>query len=77
MQGIRHTHGDQARIEPREVLPVASIDVDVLAVHGDERSLEEISKGRSAVPGRIRTGSLQETSADPLKCDHDGFEKSR
>ena len=45
MQGIRHTHGDQARIEPREVLSVVLSDVDVLAVHGDERSHEEISKG--------------------------------
>ena len=77
MQGICHTHGDQARMEPREVLPVVSSDVDVLAVHGDERSHEEISKGISAIPGINRTGSLQETSADPSKCDHDRLEKSR
>ena len=77
MQGIRHTHGDQARMEPREVLPVVSSDVDVLAVHGDERLHEEISKGISTVPGRNWTGSLQETSADPSKCDQEKLEKSR
>ena len=76
MQGVCHTHRDQARMEPREVLPVVSSDVDVLAVHGDERSNEEISKGISTVPGRNRTGSLQETSADPSKRDHDRLEKS-
>ena len=64
-------------MEPREVLPVVSSDVDVLAVHGDERSHEEISKGISTVPGRNRTGSLQGTSVDPSKCDHDRLEKSR
>ena len=31
----------------------------------------------STVPGRNRTGSLQETLADPSKCDHDRLEKSR
>ena len=77
MQGIRHTDGSQARMEPHKVLSVVSSDVDVLAVHGDERSHEEISKGISTVPGRDRTASLQETSADPSKCDHDKLEKSR
>ena len=77
MQGIRHTHGDQARMEPREVLPVVSGDVDVLAVHGDERSHEEISKGMLTVLGRNRTGSLHEIFVDLSKCDHDRLEKSR
>ena len=76
MQVIRHTDGSLARMEPHKVLSVVSSDVDVLAVHGDERSHEEISKGISTVPGRDRTGSLQKTSADPSKCDHDGVEKS-
>ena len=76
MQGIRHTDGNQARMEPHKVLSVVSSDVDVLTVHGDERSHEEISKGISTVPGRDRTGSLQKTSAGPSKCDHDGVEKS-
>ena len=61
----------------QKVLSVVSSDVDVLAVHGDERSHEEISKGISTVPGRDRTASLQETSADPSKCVHDRLEKSR
>ena len=75
MQGIRHTDGSQARMELHKVLSVVSSDVDVLAVHGDERSHEEISKGISTIPGRDRTGSLQETSADPSKCNHDRLEK--
>ena len=76
MQGIRHTDGSQARMEPHKVLPVVSSDVDSLVVYGDERSYEEISKGISTVPGRDRTGSLEKTSADPPKCDHDVVEKS-
>ena len=69
--------GSQARMEPHKVLSVVLSDVDVLAVHGDERSHEEISKGISTVPGRDRNGSLQKTSADPSKCDHDRLEKRR
>ena len=76
MQGICHTDRTQARVEPHNVLPVVSSDVDILVVCGDERSYEEISKGISTVLGRDRTGSLQKTSADPSKCDHDGVEKS-
>ena len=45
-------------------------------LHGNEGSYEEISKGISTVPGRDRTGSFQETSADPSKCDHEKVEKS-
>ena len=44
MQDIRHTDGSQAHMEPHKVLSVVSSDVDVLAVHGDEKSHEEISK---------------------------------
>ena len=44
MQGIRHTDGSQARMEQHKLLSVVSSDVDVLAVHGDERSHEDISK---------------------------------
>ena len=58
MQGIRHTNGSQARMESHKVFSVVSSDVDVLTVHGDERSHEETSKGISTVPGRNRTGSL-------------------
>ena len=76
MQGIRHTNGGQIRMEPLEVLSLVSSDVDVLVIHSNERSHEEISKGVSTVPGRDRTGGLQETSANPSKCDHDGLEKS-
>ena len=76
MQGIRNTDGSQALMEPLKVLSVVSSDVDVLAVHGDERSHEEISKGKSTISVRDRTGSLQKTSADPSNCDHDGVEKS-
>ena len=76
MQGIRHTNGSQTRIEPHKVLSLVSSDVDILVVHGNERSYEEISKAISTVPGRDRTGGFQETSADPSKCDHDGVEKS-
>ena len=75
MQGIRHTNGSQARMEPYKVLSVVSSDVDILVVHGDEGSHEEISEGISTVPGRNRTGSLQETSADPSKCDYDQIVK--
>ena len=77
MQGIRHTNGNQALMEPHKVLSVVSGDVDNLVVHGDEGSHEEIPKGISTVPGGDRSGSLQETSADPSKCNHNRLEKSR
>ena len=77
MRSIRHTNGSQARVEPHMLLSVVSSDVDILVVHVDEGSLEEIPKGISTIPGRDKTRSLQETSADPSKCDHDGMEKSR
>ena len=77
MQGIRYTDGGQARIEPHKVLPVVSSDTDILVVYGDEGSYEKASQRMSTIPGRDRTGSLQETFADPPKCDHSGLEKSR
>ena len=77
MQGIRHTNGSQARMEMHQVLSVVSSDVDILVVHIDEGSHEETPEEISTVPGRDRPGSLQETSADPLKRDHDRLEKSR
>ena len=77
VQGIRHTDGVQARMEPHKVLPVVSSDIGILVVYGDERPHEKESEIISTVPGRDRTGSLQETFADPTKCDHDGMEKSR
>ena len=76
MQGIRHINGSQARMEPHKVLSVVSSDVNIMVVHGDERSHEELSKGILIVPGTIRTRSLQETSADLSKCDHNRLEKS-
>ena len=63
-------------MEPHKVLSLVSSDVDILVVHGNEGSHEEISKGISTVPGRDRTGSFQVTSAVPSKCDYDGVEKS-
>ena len=77
MQSILHTNGSQARMEQIEVLSLVSSDADVLVIHSNEGSYEETSKGVSTVPGRDRTGGLQQTSADPSKCDHDGMEKSR
>ena len=77
MQGIRHTNGSQAREEPYKVLSEVSSDFNILVVHSDEISQEEISEGISTVPGKKRTRSLQETSADPSKCDHNRLEKSR
>ena len=76
MHGIRHTNGSQTRIEPLEVLSLVSSDIGVLVIHDNERSHEEISKGVLTVPGRDWTGSFQETSVNPSKCDHDGMEKS-
>ena len=77
MQGIRHTNGSQARIEPHKVLSVVSSDVDILIVHSDEGSHEEIPKGISTVHSGDMSGSLPETSADPPKCDRNRLEKSR
>ena len=77
MQGIRHTNGSQARMEPHKVLSMVSSDVNILVVHSDERPQEEIPKEISTIPGGDRSGSLQETSADPSKCDHNRLEKSR
>ena len=76
MPGICHTDGGHARMEPHKVLPVVSSDTDILVVYGDERSHQKASEGKSTVPGRDKTGSLQKTFADPPKCDHDGLEKS-
>ena len=59
-----------------KLFSVVSSDVDILVVCGDKRSYEEISQGIPTVPDRDWTGSLQETSAHPWKCDHDGLEKS-
>ena len=73
MQGIRHTDGNQARMEPHEIFLVVSGDVDILVVHGDERSYEETSKVIPTLSSRDRTGSLQKTFADPPK---DWVEKS-
>ena len=64
-------------MEPHKVLSVVSSDANILVIHGDERSHEEISKIISTVSGRNRTGSIQETCADPSKCNHDRLEKSR
>ena len=64
-------------MEPHKVFSVISSDVDILVVHSDEGSHAEIPKGTSTVPGGHRSGSLQETSADPSKCDHNRLEKSR
>ena len=64
-------------MEPHKFLSVVSSDVNILVVHKDERPHEEIPKGISTVPGEDRSGSLQETSADPSKCDHNRLEMSR
>ena len=64
-------------MEPHKVLSVVSSDVIILVVHSYERPHEEIPKGISTVPGGDRSGSLQETSADLSKCDHNRLEKSR
>ena len=76
MQSVRYTDGGQALMEPHKVLPVVSSDIDILVICGDEGSYEETSERISAVPGGDRTGSLQETFADPPKCDYDGLEYS-
>ena len=76
MQSIRHTNGSQTRMEPLKVLSLVSSDVDLLVIHDNEGSYEEISEGISTIPGQDRTGGFQETSADPSKCHHDGVEKS-
>ena len=77
MQGVNHTYGGQAHMEPHKVLSVVSSDIDILVVYGDERPHEEASERIPTVPGRDRTGNLQEIFADPPKCDHGGMEKSR
>ena len=58
MIGICHTNGSQARMETHKVLYVVSSDVDILVVHSDEGSHEEIPKGISTVLGGDRSGSL-------------------
>ena len=51
MQGIRYTHGSQARVEPQKILPMVSSDSDVLVIRGDEGSYVEASERISTVPG--------------------------
>ena len=43
-------------------------DADVLAVHGDEKSLEEASGRVSTVPGRDRAGGFHEILANQSQC---------
>ena len=43
MQGIRHTYGGQARMEPHKVLSVVSSEIDILVVYGDERPYKKTS----------------------------------
>ena len=76
MQGIHHTSGDQTYMEPLEILSLVSCDVNILVIWGDKGPHEETSKGISTIPSRDRTRCLQETSANPSKCDHNGEEKS-
>ena len=42
-------------MEPHKVLSLVSSDVDILVVHGNEGSHEEISNEILTVPGRGRT----------------------
>ena len=76
MQSVRYTDGGQVRMEPHTIVPVVSSEVDILVICDDEGSFEETSERISAVPGGDRTGSLQETFADPQKCNYDGLEES-
>ena len=62
-------------MESHKIIFVVSDDADVLAVHGDEESLEEASERISAVPDRDRARCLQETLANPSQCDNHGLEK--
>ena len=64
------------RREPHKIHPVVSSDIDILVICGDEGSYVEASERISKVSGGDRAGSLQESFADPPKCDHDGLEKS-
>ena len=57
------------------ILLIVSSDTDVLAVHVDERSHEETSKGISSVSGRDRAGGLQETLTHTSQCKNHGLEK--
>ena len=41
MQGICHTYGDQARMEPHKILLVVSSDIDILVEYGGERPHEK------------------------------------
>ena len=55
---------------------MVSSDTEILVICGDEGSYEETSEKISAILGGDRTGSLQETFADPLNCNYDGLEES-
>ena len=68
MQSVRYIDGCQEYMEPHKILPVVLSEIDILVICGDEGSYEETSERISAVPGGDRTGSLQETFADPPKC---------
>ena len=61
VQSTLYTHGGEARVELHKTYPMVSSDVDVLVVHGDERSHEEASERVSTVPGQDRA----EASRDP------------
>ena len=50
-------------MESYKIFLVVQGNVDLLSVYLDKKSHEETSEGVSSVPGRDRTGSLQETIA--------------
>ena len=54
------SNGGEARVESHNMLLKISCDADVLAVHVDEKLLEEASEKLSAVPGWDRARGLHE-----------------
>ena len=73
---IRCTHGSEARLGSHTIHLIVSSDTDVLAVHVDERSHEETSKGISSVPGRDWAGGLQETLTHTSQCKTTGWKRA-
>ena len=66
---------DQTYMEPPEILSLVSCDINILVICGNKGPHEETSKGISTIPSRDRTRCLQETPANPSKCDHDGWKR--
>ena len=59
MQGIRHTYGDQARMEPHKILSVVSSDIDIWLYMVTKDHMKKHSKEFRQFLAEIRTEAFK------------------